>query len=46
MRFLERGTRRDDAEWPSHSKKLQRSYVPQELCNSPCRGLTREMKVE
>ena len=38
MRILECGARRNDAEWPFHSKKLQRSHVPLKLCNSPRSG--------
>ena len=31
---------------PFHSKKLQRSHVPQKLCNSPRSGLTRKVSVK
>ncbi|WP_156304421.1 hypothetical protein [Nitrosospira briensis] len=31
---------------PFHSKKLQRSHVPQKLCNSPRSALTRKVSVK
>ncbi len=40
------GARRNDAEWLFHSKELQRSHVPQKLCNPPCSELTKKVKVK
>ncbi|MEO6432106.1 MAG: hypothetical protein ABIO50_10190 [Nitrosospira sp.] len=31
---------------PFHSKELQRSHVPQKLCNSPRSGLTLKLSVK
>ncbi len=40
MRFLGYRARRNDAEWPFHSKELQRSHVPQKTRNPPRSELT------
>jgi len=33
-------------EWSFHSKKLQRSHVPQKMCNPPRNELTKKVKVK
>ncbi len=35
-----------DAEWPFHSRELQRSHVPQKPRNPPCSELTMQVNVE
>src|SRR5690242_13416452 len=44
--FLGCRARRNDAEWLFHSKELQRSHVPQKLCNPPRNGFTKRVKVK
>ncbi|MEO8992849.1 MAG: hypothetical protein ABI271_07815, partial [Nitrosospira sp.] len=46
VRFLGCRARHNDAEWSFHSKELQRSHVPQKLCNSPRSALTRKVSVK
>jgi hypothetical protein len=44
--FLGCRARRNDAEWLFHSKELQRSHVPQKMCNPPRNELTKKVKVK
>ena len=46
VRFLGCRARRNDAEWPFHSKELQRSHVPQKLFNPPRSELTKKVKAK